>query len=124
MKRLVLIFLIAGNGCAAASPRPPPLPSLQAVEVLPPVQAPEPAALAGPIASVAQQYQQTARKEVKAVTAPDVTVEYIRAVHTADLHARRALGILEEQGRHATPEALGRARAAVRRLADILDGVS
>lgn len=117
MIRIIWMLLVAG--CAAPQPvvlsLPPP------IEVAPaPVPTPESPPLPPPVKTVAQQYQQEAQKEVEAVTAPDVTPEYIREVHTADLTARRALSALEARHRP-TLEALNRAREAVRRLAEILD---
>lgn len=123
MKRIawMLVLIIAGCGAArlpiVAPPLPPPVAVAPPVEVVP---KPNPDALAPPIKTVAQQYQQAAQKEVAAVTAPDVTPEYIKQVQTADRIARRALSALETD-RSPTVAALNRARDAVRDLAAVLD---
>lgn len=116
-----IVWMLIVTGCTA--PQPVVLPLLVPEAVAPPAEAAPTQALPSlppPVKTVAQEYQQQAQKEVQAVTAPDVTPEYIRAVHTADLVARRALSALETR-HNPTVEALSRAREAVRKLAEILN---
>lgn len=120
MKRMVWLLVLIVAGCGAGPPVALPLPlALPPPEDVPP--APASPSLPSPITTVAQQYQQAAQKEVAAVTAPDVTPDYIRAVQTADRAARRALSALEARGHKPTVAALNRAREAVRQLAAVLD---
>jgi hypothetical protein len=123
MKWLILIFVIVASGCATAHQPalilPTPIAPLS-LTPLPP-DPPQSSAFPPPTISVAQQYQRTAQKETRAVTAANVTPAYIRAVHAADQIARRALGVLEARGPRATAEEVGVARVAVRTLGEVLD---
>lgn len=123
MKRFVLLLVVAASGCDAARLPPPAPPPPLTVEIIPVWPPPPPASppIPAPVATVAAQYQMAATKEVPAVTAPNVTPDYVRAVHQADRIARRALGVLEAQGSRPTLEALTRAREAVRKLSDVLN---
>lgn len=94
--------LIILSGCAAA---PPPVPQ-------------QPPAAAAKI--VTKQYEDAAKKEIPAITAPAVTPKRVQTVHDADMNARKALEKLEAQGDSPTPEALDAARAAVGKLSDTL----
>lgn len=111
MKPLVLTCILAVFACSASEPEPLPVPPL-----VPVAQAPEPQP--DPVATVAKRYQEAAQKEVEAVTAPNVTPGYVRAVHQADLTARRALDVLE---RRPSQKTLIEARTAVGNLAEVLD---
>lgn len=125
MKRLILLLVVTTYGCAEAASRQIVPPPASTAMVAPSKASPEPEHAPPPppplMSVVAQQYQQTAQKEARAVTAPNVTPDYIRAVHAADLSARAALGALEAQGQQATQADFIRARIAVRKLGEVLD---
>ena len=70
--------------------------------------------------TITKEYQKAAKKEIPAIVAPDATPESVHNVRTADVDARRALSHLESQGHHPTQSALDAARAAVKRLSDVL----
>lgn len=124
MKRLILLLVVTTYGCAEAASRQIVPPHASTAIVAPSKASPEPEHAPPPpplMSVVAQQYQQTAQKEARAVTAANVTPDYIRAVHAADLSARAALGALEAQGQQATQADFIRARIAVRKLGEVLD---
>jgi hypothetical protein len=108
-------IILAGTlcGCAAAPlPQPPP-PT--------PVVITPPDVSTAPVASVVQAYRAVERKEVPKITADNVTADYVRGIHAADIKARHALAALERLDGKATPKALAAARSAVSALAAALD---
>jgi hypothetical protein len=116
-----LCCLIAvSSGCTAA-PRPVPVTLTPPLPLPPPQPAETPPALPTPVANVAEQYQHQAQKEISAVTAPDVTPQYIHSVRQADLVARQAVNALMKRP---TQDALDKAREAVHALEQVLDGPS
>ena len=117
MKPLLIMLCLAGCQAPAPLPEPPPAPVVVIERT--PVAVPS---LLPRVASVANAYDVVARREASAVTAPDVTAGYVRAVHAADLQARAALTILARMKLHPTAAALANARAAVGALEDALNG--
>lgn len=107
--------------CSSPAPLPqqPPAPPPAPVVII--QSTPEPVKPATVTATVAKDYQKAAQKEIPAVIAPNATPQSVRSVHAADIAARRALGKLEAQGHHPTQESLDAARAAVKRLSDVLN---
>lgn len=115
MKPWTILAGAALCGCAAAPipEPPPPLPVVIAIAPPPPVSQ--------PVASVVKAYRAVEKQEVPKITAENVTAEYVRRVHSADIAARHALAALERQDGKATPASLSTARAAVSELAAALD---
>jgi hypothetical protein len=103
-------------GCTLAPPAPPPL-----IDTPPPVIVEAPAKPDAPVASVLRAYKAAERQEIPAITAANVTADFIRRLHRADRDARGALRRLVQQGSHVTPPVLHHARDRVRALAAVLD---
>lgn len=86
---------------------------------------PEPPVVVAPKVSPAQEiharYHEIAMKEPAVVLAPAATPAYVERVTEADRAARAALRPLDVQHRVASPHAVAQARAAVDRLAAIVD---
>lgn len=107
------IFLVAASlvACEASPPPSDPGP--------PPVPPPPPASAQPKAAPVRQAYAVTAVRERDAVRDAD-DPDYVRRVREADTQARHALAALEAP-HGATPDALAKARAAVRALQGTLE---
>jgi hypothetical protein len=65
---------------------------------------------------VLKAYRAIEKRELPAVTAQDVTADYVHRVQVADRAARHALSVLERADRRPTLADLTRARDAVNRL--------
>lgn len=121
MNQLALSVFLACASCAAArAPQPVLTPTIVIVEPPPTPSPVMPPAIPKPVTTVTEEYRYAAQKEVAAVTLPDVTADYVRLVHRADIAARKAVTALERQGAHPTADVLMRAKAAVQQLMDVL----
>lgn len=120
MNQLALSVFLACASCAA-SRAPQPVLTVPVVIIEPPPSPPTLfPAISKPVETVTEEYRNAAQKEVAAVTLPDVTADYVRRVHQADIAARKAVTSLEQQGEHPTAQALRHAKIAVQRLMDVL----
>jgi len=125
LKTLAAALLAVLAGCAAAPQEPPaaaaPPPCCPCA--CPPaatVPAPAPAA-SSPATTATRAYRQTEKTIAPAVTAPDASAAYIRAVDRADRLAREALRLLVSQDGHPTAEAIARAKQTMDDLIATLD---
>jgi hypothetical protein len=127
MKPSGLLFLIGLCGCVLQPVSRPSTPAVASESASAPLHQPASVATPAPevkpahVASVVEAYRTIERQEVPAVTAQDVTPEYIHRIHLADLAARQALLALERADRRPTLADLVRARDAVTHLASVLE---
>ena len=126
MKTLHVALLAVLAGCAAAPQEPPaastPPPCCPCA--CPPAAAAAPApapAASSPATTATRAYRQTEKTIAPAVTAPDASAAYIRAVDRADRLAREALRLLVSQDGHPTAEAIARAKSTMDDLIATLD---